>query len=129
MKAEVIDLDNGWKEHFGAAIMNLAFCRTLDFRQQQGQPSVDALMKMCSVNMLVIYRRTPMPKRDFNRVTKQLYQNHTSTWVFSCKFAAYFQNTWIFSEQRMAASAASGLMVSISFNIKGDTNCVKLVLP
>ena len=70
-----------------------------------------------------------MPKRDFNRVTKQLYQNHTSTWVFSCKFAAYFQNTWIFSEQRMAASEASGLMVTISFNIKGNTNCVKLVLP
>ena len=25
---------------------------------------------------------------------KQLYWNHTSAWVFSCKFAAYFQNTF-----------------------------------
>ena len=25
----------------------------------------------------------------FNQVAKQLYWNHTSTWVFSCKFAAY----------------------------------------
>ena len=24
----------------------------------------------------------------------QLYWSHTSTWVFSCKFAAYFQNTF-----------------------------------
>ena len=25
---------------------------------------------------------------------KQLYWNHTSAWVFSCKFAAHFQNTF-----------------------------------
>ena len=34
-----------------------------------------------------IYRRTPMPKYDFN--------NLTSVWVFSCKFAAYFQNAYL----------------------------------
>ena len=33
-----------------------------------------------------------MPKCDFNKVAKQL-RNHTSARVFSCKFAAYFQNT------------------------------------
>ena len=27
-------------------------------------------------------------------VALQLYWNHTSAWVFSCKFAAYFQNTF-----------------------------------
>ena len=27
-------------------------------------------------------------------VAKQLYWNHTSAWVFSCKFATYFQNTF-----------------------------------
>ena len=31
-----------------------------------------------------------MSKCDFNKV----YLNHTSTWLFSCKFAAYFQNTF-----------------------------------
>ena len=41
------------------------------------------LKKSCSENMQQIYRRTPMLKCDFN---------HTLTWVFSCKFAAYFQN-------------------------------------
>ena len=34
-----------------------------------------------------------MPKCDFNKVAKQLYWNHTSAWVFSYKFVAYFQNT------------------------------------
>ena len=28
------------------------------------------------------------------KVAKQRYWNHTSVWVFSCKFAAYFQNTF-----------------------------------
>ena len=38
--------------------------------------------------------RIPMSKCDFSKVTLQLYWNHTSTWVFSCKFAAYFQYTF-----------------------------------
>ena len=47
-----------------------------------------------SEDMQQIYWRTPMPKCGFNKVAKQLYWNHTSAWVFSCKFAAYFQNTF-----------------------------------
>ena len=42
-----------------------------------------------------IYRRTLMLKCDFNKVALQLYWNHTSTWLFSCKFAVYFQNTFV----------------------------------
>ena len=45
-------------------------------------------------NMQQIYRRTPMPKCDFNKVPKQLYWNHTSEWVFFCKFSVYFQDTF-----------------------------------
>ena len=33
-----------------------------------------------------------MRKGDFDKVALQLYLNHTSTWVFSCKFAADFLN-------------------------------------
>ena len=44
-------------------------------------------------NTQQIYRRTPRPKCDFNKVALQLYWNFTSAWVFSYKFAAYFQNT------------------------------------
>ena len=36
------------------------------------QPPTVVLKKRCSENMQQIYRRTPMPKRDFNKV-KQLY--------------------------------------------------------
>ena len=38
---------------------------------------------------------------------KQLYWNHTSTWVLSCKFAAYFQNTFSKEHLRTAASVQS----------------------
>ena len=49
--------------------------------------------------MQQIYCRAPTPKCDFNKVEKQLYWNRTSALVFSCKFAAYFQN--IFSYEHL----------------------------
>ena len=55
------------------------------------QPSSGVLRKRCSENMQQIYRRTSMPKYDFDKVVKA---NHTSAWVFSCKFVAYFQSTF-----------------------------------
>ena len=48
----------------------------------------------CFEKMQQIYMRTPIPKCDFNKVALQLCWNSTSTWVFSCKFTAYFQNTF-----------------------------------
>ena len=48
-----------------------------------------------SENMQHIYRRTSRPKCGFSKIAKQLYWNHTSAWVFSCKFAAYFQNNFL----------------------------------
>ena len=56
-------------------------------RNPQKQPPIDVLKKRCSENVQQIYRGTPMPKCDF----KQLYSNHISAWVFSCKFAAIFR--------------------------------------
>ena len=58
------------------------------------QPSRGVLRRKCSEDMQQNYRRTPMSKYDFNKVALQLYWNSTVTWVFSCKFAAYFQNTF-----------------------------------
>ena len=60
----------------------------------QKQPSRGVLRRKCSEDMQQNYRRTPMSKYDFNKVALQLYWNSTVTWVFSCKFAAYFQNTF-----------------------------------
>ena len=51
-------------------------------------------MKKCSENIQQIYKKTPMPKCNFNKVALQLCRNHTSVWVVSCKFAVYFQNTF-----------------------------------
>ena len=63
-----------------------AFIRTA----YQKQPVRDLLRKRCSENIQQIYRRTFMPKWDFNEVAFQLYWNHTSAWMFSRKF----QNTF-----------------------------------
>ena len=65
----------------------------------QKQPSRGVLVKRCSKNMQQIYKTTSMPKCDFNKVAKQLYWNRTLAWVFSCKFASYFQNS--FSEEHL----------------------------
>ena len=54
--------------------------------------------------MQQIYRRTPRPKYGFNKVALQLFGTHTSTWVFSCKFAAHFKNTFFFEHLWTAAS-------------------------
>ena len=39
----------------------------------QKQPLKGVLEKRCSENMQQIYRRTPMPKCNFNKAAKQLY--------------------------------------------------------
>ena len=57
----------------------------------QKQPTRGVPKKRCSENMQQIWRRIYMPKCNFNKVAKQ---NRTSVWVFSCKFAACFQNTF-----------------------------------
>ena len=68
------------------------------------QPSIGVLRKRCTENMQQIYRRTLMLKCYFNRFAKELYWNHTSVWVFSWKFAVYFQNTFSLEHLSMAAS-------------------------
>ena len=62
----------------------------------QKQLPIGVPIKRCSENMQQIYRRTSTQKCDFNKTAKQLYWNHTPAWVFFCKFAAYFQNTFLY---------------------------------
>ena len=45
-----------------------------------------------------------MSKCDFNKIAKKLYWNHTSAWAFSCKFTAYFQNTFSYENLWVAVS-------------------------
>ena len=44
------------------------------------------ILKICNK----LYSRTPVPKCDFNKVTLELYCNHTLAWVFSCNFCCVF---------------------------------------
>ena len=50
------------------------------------------------------YRRTLMPKCDFSKVAMQLSWNHILACVLSCKFIAYFQNTFSYEHLRMITS-------------------------
>ena len=70
-----------------------SICLLLLFIIIQKQPFRGVPKKRCSENKQQIYRRTPMPKCDFNKVAKQLYWNHTSAWVFSCKFLLHVFRT------------------------------------
>ena len=63
--------------------------------------------KRCSENMQQTYRGTPMPKCDFNKVEK----SRTSAWVFSSKFAAYFQNIFSLDHLWTAASTIPNFLV------------------
>ena len=47
--------------------------------------------KRSSENIQQIYRIRPMSKCDFHKVAMQVYWNHTSAWMFSCKFTTYFR--------------------------------------
>ena len=86
----------------------MQFSTDLALMNTQPQPEAAlqrCLKKRCSENMQQIYRRAPMPKCDFNNVSKQLYWYRISAWVFSCKFAAYFENTFCYKTPLVAASA------------------------
>ena len=64
----------------------------MQFRQKQPPRGVPC--ERYSENMEQIYRRTPMPKCDFNKVALQFYSNHTSAWVFY-KFAHIFRTPFL----------------------------------
>ena len=53
----------------------------------------------------------------------QLYWNHTSAWVFSCKFAAYFQNN--FSSEHLWTASGFNMSPNNS-NHKYFMNCFSL---
>ena len=61
--------------------------------------------------MQQIYKRTPMPKCDFNKAALQFYRNHTSAWLLPSEFAAYFQITFCKEHLRRAASEPSPILM------------------
>ena len=91
-----------WKKHIYYQQHNIKTKCWIHFKSKsqslflQKQPPKGVSRKRCSENMQQIYRRTPMPKCDFNKVAKQLNWNHTWTWVFSSKCASYLLTEHLF---------------------------------
>ena len=86
-----------WFWFFGSDIpftcnSQLSDCKDCIFQEQ---PPRGLPRKSCSKNMQQIYRRTPMPKCDFNKVAKRRYWNRTSTWVFSCQLKHIFRTPFL----------------------------------
>ena len=75
-------------------------------------PMTEAAIQRCSIEKMfwkyaANLQENTHPKCNFNKIALQLYWNRTLTWVFSCKFAACFQNSFSQEHLWMAASAMS----------------------
>ena len=55
-----------------------------------------------------------MGKCDFTKVAEQLLWNHTSVWVFSCKFAAYLESSY-FDEHLWRTASANFYSTCVSY--------------
>ena len=100
-----------WKNWIICIQLLLKDCINPSHRQQ---PSRDVLKKKCCENMQQIYKRTPMPKCDFNKNAywnKNFNSNRTSACVFSCKYAGYFQKTFLKKCLWRTASYVTGLFL------------------
>ena len=94
----------------------LSFSTLAQWKLSHKQPFRRVLGKMCSENMQQTYRRTPMPKCDFNRAAKQLFWNHTSPANLQYIFRRAFpKNT---SGGLPLLSASPILFVTIIINTK-----------
>ena len=80
----------------------------------------EAAVKRCSENMQQIYRRTPFPKCNFNKVALELYLNHNSTWVFSCEFAVCFRTPFL-------KNSSGRLLLVIEFRFSETFTATKTV--
>ena len=78
--------------HIIVATTSISYVFSNEFIIQK-QPPKGVTRESYSENMQQIYRRTPMPKCDFNKVALQLYWNHTLAWVLSCKICCMFLRT------------------------------------
>ena len=79
----------------------------------QRHPSIIVLINRRSENMEQIHRRAPLSNCDFNKAVLNICWNHTSAWVSSWVFAAYFQIT--FSYEHLWRAVSVGLIDSNTF--------------
>ena len=90
------------------------------FLHGQKQPSRGVPRKRYSEYMQQIFRRTPMPKFDFNKSSQQLYWNHTSAWVFSSNLLHVFRKPFTNNNSKRL------LLHGIIFNLVENQNAFSL---
>ena len=82
----------------------------------QKQPSRGVLRKRCSENMQQIYRSTPMPNRDFNKVAKATFlKSHSGIGVFLLVCC-------IFSEHLFLRTPLKGCFCASIFSLTRSVN-------
>ena len=70
-------------------------CFLVNFERILRTPFLHNTSGWLLLNMQQIYRTTPTPKCDFNKVTSlTILKSHFSIGLLLCKFAAYFWNTF-----------------------------------
>ena len=84
-------------------------------------------MNKSYLSMQQIYRRTPMPKCDFNKVVKQLYWYRTSAGVFSCSLLPFFRkpfskNTFVWVTASANSTKLGLWNMRIQLHIKNVNN-------
>ena len=67
---ENTDQNNSEYEHLSSSEAYISEATVSCMKKLQKQPPGGVLKRRCSENMQLIYRRTPMPKYDFNKVAK-----------------------------------------------------------
>ena len=87
----------------GSIIIEAILCPSERYQTIQDNPEYNSVLpfriipNIIAVNMLIVCIIVPCSHifMECTRDTeKQLCWNHTLAWMFSCKFAAYFQNTF-----------------------------------
>ena len=94
--------------------------------KQQKQLPRGVPRKKCSENVQQIYRRTPMPKCDFNIVALQLYWNHTSAWVLPVNLLHIFRKPFLKYTSGFRNRKTTGFLISIQISNGQGPSCVWL---
>ena len=89
----------------------------LRLKKNQKQPSRGILRKRCSENIQQIYRRTPMPKCDFNKVLGLVH------WCFG--IGALLSVCCIFSEHIFLRTPFGRLLLNIIFRQYLFCECIR----
>ena len=70
-----LNISQNSQKEFSSSIVYAYYPKSSEYLEFQKQPLRYVLRKRCSENMQQIYRRTLMPKYDFNKVALQLCWN------------------------------------------------------